>query len=165
MLALAGGGTPAAQKRVNAVLDTVQEAHRAEIALKRKDYVEAERMLRRVLETNPDDIAVNAMLCQCLLETNPAPHLDDIITRLAKILRTTDSNDQAQYLMGMVCKVKSDKRSLGFFRKALEINPNHIDAQREVRIADMRRDARRDAANNPMTKITGFLTGIFGAKK
>jgi tetratricopeptide (TPR) repeat protein len=160
-----GGGTPAAQKRVNAVLDTVQEAHRAEIALKRKDYVEAERMLRRVLETNPDDIAVNALLCQCLLETNPAPHLDDIVARLAKILRTTDSNDQAQYLMGMVCKVKSDKRSLGFFRKALEINPNNLDAQREVRIAEMRRDARRDAANNPMTKITGFLTGIFGAKK
>lgn len=160
-----GGGTPAAQKRVNAVLDTVQEAHRAEIALKRKDYVEAERMLRKVLETNPDDIAVNALLCQCLLETNPAPHLDDIVARLAKILRTTDSNDQAQYLMGMVCKVKSDKRAIGFFRKALEINPNNLDAQREVRIAEMRRDARRDAANNPMTKITGFLTGIFGAKK
>ena len=67
--------------------------------------------------------------------------------------------------MGMVCKVESDKRSLGFFRKALEINPNNLDAQREVRIADMRRDARRDAANNPITKITGFLTGIFGAKK
>ena len=53
-------------------------------------------MLRRVLETNPDDIAVNALLCQCLLETNPAPYLDDIVTRLAKIIRMTDSNEHAQ---------------------------------------------------------------------
>ena len=160
-----GGGTPAAQKRVNAVLDTVQEAHRAEIALKRKDYVEAERMLRRVLETNPDDIAVNAMLCQCLLETNPAPHLDDIVMRLAKIMRSTDTNDQAHYLMGMVCKVKGDKRAVGFFRKALEINPNNLDAQREVRIAEMRRDQRRELANNPVTKITNLFSNLFGGKK
>lgn len=160
-----GGGTPAAQKQVNAVLDTVQEAHRAEIALKRKDYAEAERMLRRVLEANPDDIAVNALLCQCLLETNPAPHLDDIVMRLAKIMRSTDSNDQAHYLMGMVCKVKSDKRAYGFFRKALEINPNNLDAQREVRIAEMRRDQRKEAANNPVTKITNLFNGLFGGKK
>ena len=147
------------------VLDTVQEAHRAEIALKRKDYVEAERMLRRVLETNPDDIAVNAMLCQCLLETNPAPHLDDIVMRLAKIMRSTDTNDQAHYLMGMVCKVKGDKRAVGFFRKALEINPNNLDAQREVRIAEMRRDQRRELANNPVTKITNLFSNLFGGKK
>ncbi|MDB4930959.1 MAG: repeat/DnaJ domain/tetratricopeptide repeat protein [Myxococcaceae bacterium] len=160
-----GGGTPAAQKRVNAVLDTVQEAHRAEIALNRKDYVEAERMLRRVLETNPDDIAVNALLCKCLLETNPAPHLDDIVNRLAKILRATDSNDQAQYLMGMVCKVKSDKRAYSFFKKALEINPNNLDAQREVRIIEMRHNNRKEAANNPVTKITNMFNSIFGGKK
>lgn len=160
-----GGGTPAAQKKVNAVLDTVQEAHRAEIALKRKDYVEAERMLRRVLETNPDDIAVNALLCQCLLETNPAPHLDDIVMRLAKIMRSTDSNDQAHYLMGMVCKYKSDKRAYGFFRKALEINPNNLDAQREVRIAEMRKEQRIAAAKDPVTKITNLFSNLFGGKK
>jgi hypothetical protein len=160
-----GGGTPAAQKKVNAVLDTVQEAHRAEIALKRKDYVEAERMLRRVLEANPDDIAVNALLCQCLLETNPAPYLDDIVMRLAKIMRSTDSNDQAHYLMGMVCKYKSDKRAIGFFRKALEINPNNLDALREVRISEMRRDQRREQANNPVTKITNLFSNLFGGKK
>ena len=160
-----GGGTPAAQKRVNAVLDTVQEAHRAEIALNRKDYAEAERICRQVLETNPDDIAVNVMLCQSLLATNPAPHLDDIIMRLAKIMRTTDSNDQAQYLMGMVCKVKSDKRAIGFFRKALEINPNNLDAQREVRIAEMRRDQRIAAAKDPVTKITNMFNSLFGGKK
>ncbi len=160
-----GGGTPAAQKKVNAVLDSVQEAHRAEIAYKRKDYVEAERMLRRVLEVNPDDIAVNVLLCQCLIETNPAPHLDDIVTRLAKIMRSTDTNDQAHYLMGMVCKVRSDKRAHGFFRSALAINPNNLDAQREVRIAEMRRDQRREQANSPVTKITNMFNSIFGGKK
>ena len=157
--------TPAAQKRVNAVLDTVQEAHRAEIALKRKDFVEAERMIRRVLETNPDDIAVNVMLCECLLATNPAPYLDDIVARLVKILRTTDSNDKAQYLMGMVCKVKSDKRSYGFFKKALEINPNNLDAQREVRIIEMRHNNRVAAARDPITRITSLVSGFFGGGK
>lgn len=160
-----GGGTFAAQKKVNAVLDTVQEAHRAEIALKRKDYAEAERMLRNVLESNPDDIAVNALLCQCLLETNPMPHLEDIVARLAKILRTTDSNDQAHFLMGMVCKVKNDKRAYGFFKKALEINPNNLDAQREVRIIEMRYNNRKAAQANPLTKITNALSGFFGNKK
>lgn len=159
-----GGGTPAAQKKVVDVLDTVQEAHRAEIALKRKDYVEAERMLRRVLETNPDDIAVNTLLCRALIETNPAPHMDDIVVRLAKILRTTDSNDEANYLMGMVCKVKGDRRAIGFFKRALEINPNNLEAQREVRIREIRKEKAREDAANPVTQITNMWKKFTGKK-
>ena len=64
-----------------------------------------------------------------------------------------------------MCKVKGDKRAVGFFRKALEINPNNLDAQREVRIAEMRRDQRRELANNPVTKITNLFSNLFGGKK
>ena len=158
-----GGGTPAAQKKVAAVLDTVHEGHRAEIALKRKDYVEAERMLRSVLESNPDDIALNVLLCQCLLETNPAPHLEDIIVRLAKVIRTTDGNDRAYYLMGMALKFKGDRRAMSFFKTALDINPGNLDAQREWRIFEMRRDARNSERNSIEGKLKGFVTGLFGA--
>ena len=40
-----GGGTPAAQKKVAAVLDTLQDVHRAEVAFRRKDYPDSHGLL------------------------------------------------------------------------------------------------------------------------
>lgn len=161
-----GGGTLAAQKKVDAVIDGVEKAHRAEIYYNQKRYAECEEMCRDVLEKhNPDDIAVNVLLCRTLLETNPAPNMEEIITRLAKIIKTVEGNDASRYLMGMALKFRGDKRAPGLFKQALEINPNNLEAQREFNLFQRRRDAYLEEKNSIGGKFKTAWDTFTGKKK
>lgn len=141
-----GGGTPAAQKKVAQVLDTVQDVHRAEIAMKRRDLAEAERLLRRVVETNQDDVAATLLLAQCLLESDPTRHADEVIAMMARLLPATDNqNDRAFLYLGIAVKTKGDMRRAHIsFKRALELNPNNLEASREMRIIEMRAQQKRE---------------------
>jgi tetratricopeptide (TPR) repeat protein len=152
-----GGGTPAAQKRVQAVLETVQDTHRAELMVKRRDWVEAEKILRRVVAVNPDDISANLLLAQCLIELAPQQNFKDIVVMVRKVIDNTENNDRAHYLLGMALKTNGDKRAAGLFKMALEMNPGNVEALREVRLMEMRQEKRREEANSAKTQITNFF--------
>ncbi len=152
-----GGGTPAAQKQVQAVLETVQDTHRAELMVKRRDWVEAEKILRRVVAVSPDDISANLMLAQCLLQIAPQQHFKDIVVMLRKVIDTTENNDKAHYLMGMALKTNNDKRAMGLFKMALEMNPGNVEALREVRLFEMRKEKKREEANSVSNQINSLL--------
>jgi curved DNA-binding protein CbpA len=140
-----GGGTPAAQKKVAAVLDTVQDVHRAEVALRRRDYVEAEKLLRRVLAASDDDVTSMLLLAQTLLEIDPTRAADEVINLMAKVMQATEGNDRARLYLGLALKAKSDLgRARACFKQALEMNPNNIEASRELRLVEMRIQQRRD---------------------
>jgi hypothetical protein len=141
-----GGGTPAAQRKVAQVLDTVQDVHRAEIAMKRRDLVEAERLLRSVVATSAEDIAATLLLAQCLLEIDPSRHSDEVIAMMAKLLPATDNqNDRAFLFLGMAVKAKGDtRRAHASFKRAMELNPNNLEASRELRLIEMRVQQKRD---------------------
>ncbi len=148
-----GGGTPAAQKKVAAVLDTVQDVHRAEVAVRRRDYVEAEKLLRRVLAASDDDVTSMLLLAQCLIETDPSRNAEEVIALMAKVVQATENNDRARFYLGLALKAKSDfGRARACFKQALEMNPNNIEASRELRLIDMRIQQRRDekAAQNSL---------------
>lgn len=140
-----GGGTPAAQKKVAAVLDTVQDVHRAEVALRRRDHAEAEKLLRRVLAASDDDITSMLLLAQVLLETDPVRHAEEVIALMAKVANATENNDRARLYLGLALKAKNDiARARACFKQALEYNPNNIEASRELRLIDMRIQQRRE---------------------
>jgi curved DNA-binding protein CbpA len=156
-----GGGTPAAQKKVAAVLDTVQDGHKAEIAFRRKDYAEAEKLLRRVIATNPDDTAALTMLAQYLLESNPQVNSDEVQQICAQIMQATEDNDRAIVMMGLALKAKSDLvRARKCFKRALEINPNNVEASRELRLAETRLLQRKEERAAQQSPITGFFNKL-----
>lgn len=154
-----GGGTPAAQKQVAAVLDTVQDAHRAEVAFKRKDYAEAEKLLRKVMVASPDDLHVQLLLAQVLFEMDPAGKTDEAIALTAKVLKNTEKSDKPLALMGALLKQREDRRYISFYREALQVNPNHVEANREVRLYEVRELKRREQ-NTATGKITGFFNKL-----
>lgn len=156
-----GGGTPAAQKKVQAVLETVQDTHRAELMVKRRDWVEAEKILRKVIAVNPEDISANLLLAQCLLEIAPQQNYKDIVVMLRKVIDATENNDRAHYLMGMALKTNGDKRARGLFKMALEMNPGNVEALREVRLMELRQEKRREEANSAKTQITNLFNKFF----
>lgn len=153
-----GGGTINARERVVSVLNKVQNVERAEIAIKRKEYADAERLLRDYLDANGDDIKANLLLVECLLATTPLPHIEDMARRLARVIQNTENgNDKALALMGHVLKLKGDKRYIGFFKQALDANPNNADAAREFRLWEMRKNQRAEEARSPINVIKGWL--------
>ncbi len=152
-----GGGTPAAQRKVAAVLDTVQDVHRAEVALRRRDFPEAERLLRHVLEASDDDVSAMLLLAQCLLETDPARHAEEAINLMAKVMQSTEGNDRARLYLGLALKARNDLgRARACFKQALEMNPNNIEASRELRLIEMRIQQRRDEK-----AAQGSIGGLF----
>jgi len=152
-----GGGTVNAQREVKTVLDSVQDLHRAEIAIKRKSYDEAEPLLRKVLLASPEDLMANLLMAQLLLETNPQVSLDTVQPMLQRVIKATDRNDKAHYLMGVVLKHRGDGRAKGYFRQALDFNPQNRDAQRELRLADMRAKQK----DEPEQKgLSGFFSKL-----
>ncbi len=159
-----GGGTPAAQKKVAAVLDTVQDVHRAEVALKRKDFVEAEKLLRKVLAANSEDPTTQLLLAQCLMDRDVTANGEEAQRLISAVIRNTEGNDRALFLMGTLLKAKNDRRYYGFYKAALEANPNHVEAQREVRLSEMRAQQRREA-NTASGKITSFFNTLLKKKK
>ncbi|MEZ4390444.1 MAG: DnaJ domain-containing protein [Polyangiales bacterium] len=152
-----GGGTPAAQKQVQAIIETVQDTQRAELMVKRKDWVEAEKILRRIVEVIPDDISANLLLAQCLLQIAPQQNFKEIVVMLRKVIDNTENNDRAHYLMGMALKTNNDRRAPGLFRMALEMNPNNVDALREVRLLELRRDNRVNKANSASAQFSALI--------
>ena len=64
-----------------------------------------------------------------------------------------ENNDRARLYLGLALKAKNDLgRARACFKQALEMNPNNIEASRELRLIDMRIQQRREekAAQNSL---------------
>lgn len=134
-----GGGTPAAQKKVAQMLEASSLAQRAEIQLRRKDIVDAEKLAREAYSMNPTDPSVLAVLGSILYEKNSADHLAEAITILNQAIVSAPKNDKAQVYLGHALKRKGDlRKAIHHYKLALDANPKNVDAQREMRIAEMR---------------------------
>ncbi len=134
-----GGGTPAAQKKVAQLLEASSLAQRAEIQLRRKEFADAEKLAREAFALNPTDPAVLAVLGLILFERGSAEQLVEALTILTQAVAHAPKNDKAQVTLGHVLKRKGEnKKAIHHYRLALEANPKNVDAQRELRIAEMR---------------------------
>jgi curved DNA-binding protein CbpA len=131
-----GGGTPAAQRKIEAMLEADNLAQRAEFHLKRKEMVDAERLAREAMALSDEDPAVLATLGAVLLELNTPKSLDEAITVLVKSVEISPNSDHAHMLLGLGYKRRGDAaKALHHFQRAAEINPKNVEAAREVRLA------------------------------
>ncbi len=159
-------GTFEPYRCVAVIREHAANVYRVEIHLERKELVEAERLLRRLLEDRPDDVWLNILLCRCLIETGPAPHFEEIEARLSGVLRAADHSrhGETNYLIGVVLRLRGDDRAAAFFEKAVEVDRFHRGARREVRIHAMRREhARR--ANSLVGRLTTWISELLGREK
>ncbi|MFO0563745.1 MAG: DnaJ domain-containing protein [Polyangiales bacterium] len=163
-----GGGTPAAQRKVLAMLEASSLAQKADIHHRRREFAEAEKLARQAAEMHRDDPAVVTVLGAVLLEKTDAASLDEAIVALTEAVTLAPKNDRAQVLIANAFKRKGDNaKSLEHFRLALEANPKNIDAAREVRLADMRaknapaQSAKKDESAEAKPADKSTAGGIF----
>jgi tetratricopeptide (TPR) repeat protein len=87
---------------------------------------------------------------------------DEMLRALDKALAAHPRNERAHYGKGMVLKrLNRTDEATKHFRTAAEINPRNVDAVREVRLAEMRKDSKPPAG----AVQKKLLSKLFGSSK
>lgn len=159
-----GGGTPAAQRRLEQTIEGTVEFQKAEV-LRKSDVVAAERHARRAIELDPEQADYYALLAWILFErfpTDGAP-LGEMLALVDKAIAMYEKHARAHYYRGAVLRrMGRENEAIKAFRRAVELNPKNVEAQREVRLADMRAK-KSGAPHDSSDKADG--TAQSGAQK
>jgi tetratricopeptide (TPR) repeat protein len=123
-------------------LDPMGKLKRAEQLAQRRNFQEAERIVDDLIasdSSNADYLAMRAfLLYQQFSGERPPRALVDAIERS---LRLNEEQARALYVKGMVLqRMGKRNEALRYFNRALDSDPHHLEAQREIRLAKMRRD-------------------------
>ena len=155
-----GGGTPAEARQVSAIMEAAVQYQKVEVLARRRAYAEALELLDDILKLNGDEADYHAMRAYLLLQMAPDSEAvpADAQQGVVRALELNSEHERAHFTKGLILKRKGKKReALAAFRATLEINPRHLEAGREVRLAGIRRARAK-------TETGGFITKLFGKK-
>jgi curved DNA-binding protein CbpA len=115
---------------------------RAEILLKRNSLVQAEEEARKALAEDPNQPEYRALVAW-LEAQKPGADPNAAIAVLDKVIATAPNDVRSRWYRGQLNKrAGRDTRAVRDFRAIVEQDPRHVDAQREVRLYDMRHSGR-----------------------
>jgi curved DNA-binding protein CbpA len=145
-----GAGGAEEQEQVQRVLRAATAFQKAEVLLKRNNTPAALEEARKALELDPsqaDYIALLAWLDAMQLNAN----LDEILARIEKAQRLEPNNTRIRWYRGSILKrMGKSGKAIGDFRFIVENDPRHLDAQREIRLYEMRKaEQRRTGQKTP----------------
>jgi tetratricopeptide (TPR) repeat protein len=141
-----GGGTPAADRKLARIVQAALDFRMFEIHLKRRDIDEALRIVETCLAANDEEPDYLAAYAWVLLQKGGADlDLPNLLSLLDRALERSPEHDRALYYKGMVLdRMGRARPALECFRKAASINPRNLDAQRMVRLSEMRANVADD---------------------
>jgi hypothetical protein len=131
------------QAEVARVVDAATDFQKAEIFLKRNDLAQAEEFCKKAILGDEKQADYHALLAW-LQSMKPDRQSDEAIAALVEDLtRAVALNkmcERAYFYRGMLLKRwHKEESAVKDFRRAFELNKRNIDAQREVRLFEMRR--------------------------
>jgi CheY-like chemotaxis protein/curved DNA-binding protein CbpA len=139
-----GQDEPADGAQVNQIVSAEAQFQKGEAHFKKREYSQALEQFRWAIELNPNEGDFHAYYGWVYFLVNRGDekaaakaeeHLDK-----ARALSPNSAN--AHYLMGLFRKTCEDPRGAEkMFRKALELSPSHVEAGREIRLLNMRKDS------------------------
>ena len=151
-----GGGSAEEQEQVQRVVRAATAFQKAEVLMKRNNAVAALEEARRALELDPtqaDYIALLAWVESTQLNAN----LEEILARIEKAQRMEPNNTRIRWYRGSILKrLGKNGKAVGDFRFIVENDPRHVDAQREIRLYEMRKaEQRRTGQKSPSDRPSG----------
>ena len=123
-------------------LDDTGKLRRAEQLTERRNFYEAGRIADDLIARDPKNADYHALRAfifyqQFTGDRPPRPLLDAI----ERALRLNEEQARALYVKGLVFKrMGKQLEAVRYFQKAMDADPQHLEAQRELRLAKMRRD-------------------------
>jgi len=159
-----GGGTPATDRLMQSILDMAMEYERVLVMTRRHQYDDALELLKRILavvKDEPDYHAMHAWLLQQKFGKD-AP-LTKMLESVDAALALHPQHEKANMLKAQILrKMGKPSDALQYFKKVAEMNPNNIEAVREVRVATMRgatarAKKRQEQESSPVSGLLGKL--------
>ncbi len=149
------GGITQEDEQVRRVVDASFEFQKAEIYLKKNDLVSAEHSARQAATADPDQNEYLALLvwiqalkrgdCPVVPEGKTSAFYDDLVGQLDMVIKREPNLERALFYRATLLKRSGrDDRALRDFRQVAQLNPKNIDAVRELRLFQMRKDKKSD---------------------
>lgn len=153
-----GGETPEQQQEIANVVGATVEFQKAEICLRKNDLAQAEELARRAVQLDPEQADYIALLAwlESLKPTSQTPEATlERIAELERALKLNERCERAYFYRAMLYK-RQHRDALAFkdFKKVAELNPKNIDAQRELRLYDMRGGPPKRITPAPMQAVS-----------
>jgi tetratricopeptide (TPR) repeat protein len=140
----------------NATTDLYRQGQKA---LRDNEFARAHDLLKRAFELSPNDEGYRLQMQWAALRAGVLD--EEGLSKLRATLREQVSDEQhkkfAYYALGHLALFeKKDEAAEKFFRKAIELDRNNKDAERHLRIIELRRKSAAEAGGN---KIFGIEIG------
>jgi curved DNA-binding protein CbpA len=148
-----GSGSPEMQETIAKVVAATEDFKKAQACFRRNDFAQAEELCRRALAgdaTQADYHAMYAWLISLRPENQSHEKIVRSIRVLDKAIAMSDQCERAFFWRGMLFKrIGRLDAAYRDFRDAVELNPDNIDALREMRLHNMR-SGIRSRPNHPV---------------
>jgi DnaJ-domain-containing protein 1 len=164
-----GGASASAgeQETIVRVVDAAQSFQKAEILFKRGDVAAAEALVRHANDADPKQAEYLALLAW--IEATRPGHSSDQetvgqIEKLTHAIELNEKCERAYFYRAMLYKrLNNSSAAMRDFRVVVELNPRSVDAQRELRLFNMRggrvETQPRKESPRPMGKDTPSQAG------
>lgn len=136
-----GDAAANAEEIITNTLRAEREYQQAEVMLRKRDLENALSHIETATKLNADQAEYHILrgwIMAQLHETSPE-HLQQALQSVESGLGMQPESEKGNFYKGMILKrLHKDAQALVCFKKVTKINPNHIDALREIRLAMMR---------------------------
>lgn len=136
------GASAGEQEQIVRVVDAAQSFQKAEILFKRGDVAAAEALVRHANDADPKQAEYLALLAW--IEATKPGHSSDQetvgqIEKLTQAIELNEKCERAYFYRAMLYKrLGNSPLAMKDFRIVVELNPRSVDAQRELRLFNMR---------------------------
>ena len=156
-----GGATLDDQALIRDVVDASTEFQKAEVHLKRRDLSAAEVHARRALALDPDQAEHIALIAHLELQRTEEPvRIKALVEDLDRAVAKNSRGVKAHYYRALAYKkLGKTNEAMSDFRTVAELDPDHVDAAREVRLHQMRASKPGAIEGAPAAPKAG---GLFG---
>ncbi|UJR79435.1 J domain-containing protein [Sandaracinus amylolyticus] len=176
-----GGGTPESERKLAAVLQAAMDHQKAEVLIRRRDFVGAIELLRGAIVMSPEDADAHATLGWAMFQAEPGvERAPEMLASVDTALALNSQSDRGHFYRAMILRrLGRENEAVAAFAQAAALNPKNLDAVREVRLAQMRGggkipDAQKSGPSmrpeaaktqKPATQSgAGLFSKIFGKK-
>ncbi len=129
------------QTEAKRILEAEQMFQRGEQLVRSRDYTGAVRVLVKALELSPDEGEIHALYGWALFLVNreDAPARQRAIRHLEQATVLAQASPTPLYYLGQLRKACGELgEAQRMFRKVLDLQPGHVEANRELRLLQMR---------------------------
>ncbi len=139
--------------------------HQGRLLMNRRAWPQAQEVLSRYVQYKPDDSKGHILLGWCIFQNMTVPlesRLEEARKCWARAVKLDEKNPEAHYHMALYYKEKGELASMGtHIKKALLLAPDHVGAQREKRLLEMRGGGSTPKETVPTPSLGDKLKKMF----